>query len=381
MSGVNILPGAHSLIVDIDWLITADFDSLTGGFQFLCERTGRLFVRETEKTWDDALVVDPDLEIWTEYIVLIPSDFAAISDFFGHNKYYSWTRTNLLLTNDVAKCGGTDLVHATNLEEYCTSNATIRLDRFIHMDGAPLSSWSELLKEMPLQNSNSLVLVDWHLFQDDGDYIPFFDFDEVTGPVQNLIDVVSALGTNSAPLNILICLKSQVPRVQDGNHFRHGVLDDEFFYEAYEAGRGQRCEMVLNATGMIELQQRLEKTLSKHCNRACRVELIGLTRPPKKVIHNRPICTEHWLGDSDVGWNWFYRDELRQNRVLLEHSYNNLVADSIISDSSITKWLNLFLSLEKLWVRSGKYMTCVNSDGEIVDTWSEMNHPLLPKLN
>jgi hypothetical protein len=65
----------------------------------------------------------------------------------------------------------------------------------------------------------------------------------------------------------------------------------------------------------------------------------------------------------------------------LEHSYHKLSEDSIISDSSLTKWLNLFLSLKKLWKRSGEYMTCVNSDGEIVDTWSEMNHPLLPKLN
>ena len=139
--------------------------------------------------------------------------------------------------------------------------------------------------------------------------------------------------------------------------------------------------MVIHQYGMRELRRRLAETLEEHCARHCRVELIGMPRPPKKVIHNRPICTEHWLGESDVGWNWFYRDELRQNRVLLEHSYGNLVADSIIADSSLSKWLNLFLSLEKLWKRCGRKMTCVNSEGEIVDTWSEMNHPLLPKLN
>ena len=147
-----------------------------------------------------------------------------------------------------------------------------------------------------------------------------------------------------------------------------------------EVMRG-KFEMVIKLEGMIELQKRLTKTLSEQCNRNCRVEIVGLTRPPKKVIHNRPMCTEHWVGDSDVGWTWFYRGELRQNHVRLEHSYNNLVTDSVISDSSLTKWLNLLLSLEKLWNRCGNYMTCVNSDGEIVETWSEMNHPLLPKLN
>ena len=378
MSGVNILPGAHSLIVDVDWLLTADFDSLIGDFKFLCERTGRLFVRETERTWDDAVIEDPDLEVWTEYVVLIPSAFPAISDFFEQSECYSWTRTNLLLTDNVVKCGGTDLVYATTLEEYCTSNAEKRIDRSIHLDGSPLTSWSELLSYLPLDDSNSLMLVDWHLFQDDGDYIPYFEFDEITGPIQNVIDVVSTLGTNSAPLNILICMKSQVPRIWDRDHFRHGVLDDEFFHET---GRGGRCDMVLNLAGMIELQIRLSKTLSEQCNRTCKVELIGHSRPPKSVIHNRPICTEHWSGWSDIGWNWFHRNELRQNHVNLEHSYNNLVADSVLADSSLSKWLSLFLSLEKLWKRYGSNMTCVNSDGEIVETWSEMNHPLLPKLN
>jgi len=179
----------------------------------------------------------------------------------------------------------------------------------------------------------------------------------------------------------LICLKSQVSRVWAGDHFRYGVLDDEFFYET---GRGRGCEMVLNPAGMIELQRRLSKTLSEKCNRTCRVELIGHIGPNgplKSVIHNRPIFTEHWSGWSDIGWNWFHRNELRQNHVNLEHSYNNLVADSVIAVSSLSKWLNLLLSLKKFWKRCGRNMTCVNSDGEIVETWSEMNHPLLPKLN
>jgi len=378
MSGVNILPGAHSLIVDVDWLVAADFDSLIGDFKFLCERTGRLFVRETERTWDEAVIEDPDLEVWTEYIVLIPSAFVAISDFFEHNECYSWTRTNLLLTDNVVKCGGADLVHATNLEEYCTINAEKRIDRSVHLDGSPLSSWSELLSHLPLKNSNSLMLVDWHLFEDDGDCIRYVDLEELTPPIRNLIDVVKTFGSSEEALNVVIFFKSHLPRSMVGEDFEHGVLDDSFFHEK---GRGRACNMVIHQYGMRELRRRLAETLEEHCARHCRVELIGMPRPPKKVIHNRPICTEHWLGESDVGWNWFYRDELRQNRVLLEHSYGNLVADSIIADSSLSKWLNLFLSLEKLWKRCGRKMTCVNSEGEIVDTWSEMNHPLLPKLN
>lgn len=377
MSAFNILPGAHALIVDVDWLIDADFESLMGEFKFLCERTRRLFVRETEKTWDDALIAHPDLEIWSDYVAPIPSNRPIISDFFKRHEDYAWTRTNVLLTQDARKCGGADLVHATSLEEYRSSNAAIRLDRSFHLDGAPLASWEHLLTELPLQNANSLVLVDWHLFEEDRECIRYFDCHELTAPIRNLVDVVSSVGTSNSELHIVICFQSSIRR-EKGEDGECVVLDPDFFREWKNRGK---LEMEIKPDGLIELQRRISKTISLHCHRNCRVELIGLSRPPKKVIHNRPICTEHWIGESDVGWSWFYKNELRQNHVRLEHSYHNLAKDSIISDSSLTKWLNLFLSLEKLWKRSGKYMTCVNSDGEIVGTWSEMNHPLLPKLN
>ena len=215
------------------------------------------------------------------------------------------------------------------------------------------------------------------MFEEEKDCIRYFDFDEETPPIRNLIDVVSSVGTGNPELHVVFCFKSSFTRKKDEDG-GYDVLDPDFFREVVNRGN---LEMEITPEGVMELQRRICETFSKHCHRNCRVELIGLKRPPKKVIHNRPICTEHWIGESDVGWSWFYKNELRQNHVRLEHSYHNFIEDSIIADSSLTKWLNLFLSLEKLWNRSGEYMTCVNSEGEIVGTWSEMNHPLLPKLN
>ena len=72
--------------------------------------------------------------------------------------------------------------------------------------------------------------------------------------------------------------------------------------------------------------------------------------------------------------------KVRQNKVSIEHVHYNLTANPNV-DSSLKKWFGEVENLCILWERMKECMTCVNSEGEIVGTWSEMNHPLLPKLN
>ena len=210
------------------------------------------------------------LDVWT-----IGSSIAVTSiEIFEAHPLYNWTGTNLLLTQTPEQLGHLKLYCTDDLGRYESGAPKVRLDRALNVRDAKKTDWNGLLKNMPLENCDSVMLLDWHLFEVDTDWLFFVYNDIIKPPIQNLLDVAKTLGTADSELNLLLVFDSNLSRKMgyDPSEGKWVAVNWQFDIEDCNDRNGK---LELFGPGLQMFRKKLEETISIKLDRACSVELIG----------------------------------------------------------------------------------------------------------